>query len=161
MKKILSDFQPPSETDTSLPEVCFSNIIDPFSTLYGHHESWSSSSAYELNDFYSNAFSPFASATTTVKSYTEHGITNSGESVTNILYSRDRVDTGNTDESEETEELIKGVKGQLHVFKTVKMVMLHWGPIEPINPEIFLLKLLSRRGYDCSMIPALSAHQKT
>lgn len=47
--------------------------------------------------------------------------------------------------------------GPLQVQQQVEMVMYRWGHVEAISPERFFLKLLSSRGYDSSMIPALSS----
>lgn len=43
------------------------------------------------------------------------------------------------------------------VSKKVKMVIHKWGPVEPINPERFFLKMLLSRGYATKMIPALTS----
>jgi hypothetical protein len=47
--------------------------------------------------------------------------------------------------------------GPLQVQQQVEMVMCRWGHVEAINPERFFLKLLSSRGYDSNMIPALTS----
>jgi hypothetical protein len=47
--------------------------------------------------------------------------------------------------------------GPLQVQQQVEMVIYRWGHVEAINPESFFLKLLSSRGYDSNMIPALTS----
>lgn len=49
------------------------------------------------------------------------------------------------------------VHGPLQVQQEVDLVIYRWGPVEPINPERFFLKLLSSRGYDGTLIPALKS----
>lgn len=46
------------------------------------------------------------------------------------------------------------------VNKKVKMVVHRWGPVEPINPERFFLKMLLSRGYATKMIPALTSQYR-
>jgi hypothetical protein len=46
------------------------------------------------------------------------------------------------------------------VSKKVKMVVHRWGPVEPINPERFFLKMLLSRGYATKMIPALTSQYR-
>jgi hypothetical protein len=46
------------------------------------------------------------------------------------------------------------------VSKKVKMVVHKWGPVEPINPERFFLKMLLSRGYATKMIPALTSQYR-
>lgn len=48
----------------------------------------------------------------------------------------------------------------LQVTKKVKMVVHRWGPVEPINPERFFLKMLLSRGYATKMIPALTSQYR-
>lgn len=48
----------------------------------------------------------------------------------------------------------------LQVNKKVKMVVHRWGPVEPINPERFFLKMLLSRGYATKMIPALTSQYR-
>jgi hypothetical protein len=48
----------------------------------------------------------------------------------------------------------------LQVDKKVKMVIHKWGPVAPINPERFFLKMLLSRGYSSSMIPALTSQHR-
>ena len=52
----------------------------------------------------------------------------------------------------------KDPHGPLEDQKKVDLVIFKWGPVEPINPERFFLKLLSSRGYEISTIPALNSH---
>lgn len=52
----------------------------------------------------------------------------------------------------------KDPHGPLEVQQKVDLVIYQWGPVEPINPERFFLKLLSSRGYEISTIPALGSH---
>ena len=47
--------------------------------------------------------------------------------------------------------------GPTQVSRKVKMVINKWGPVEPINPERFFLKMLLSRGYPTKMIPALTS----
>ena len=54
----------------------------------------------------------------------------------------------------------KDPHGPLQVTKKVKMVIHRWGPVEPINPERFFLKMLLSRGYATKMIPALQSEYR-
>ena len=47
--------------------------------------------------------------------------------------------------------------GPLQVQNRVEIVMHKWGPVEPINPELFFFKLLASRGYNSELIPALAS----
>ena len=55
------------------------------------------------------------------------------------------------------DEAEKDPHSPLQVSKKVKMVIYKWGPVEPINPERFFLKMLLSRGYATKMIPALTS----
>ena len=46
--------------------------------------------------------------------------------------------------------------GPKHVCVKVKMVIRNWGPVAPISPERFFMKLLLSRGHQVKAIPALS-----
>lgn len=50
--------------------------------------------------------------------------------------------------------------GPTQVGRKVKMVINKWGPVEPINPERFFLKMLLSRGYETKMIPALTSQNR-
>ena len=47
--------------------------------------------------------------------------------------------------------------GPLQVQSRVEIVLHKWGPVEPINPELFFFKLLASRGYNSELIPALAS----
>lgn len=77
------------------------------------------------------------------------------------------------DDALETRELIHAEKstaiihiddydphGPTQVGRKVKMVTNKWGPVEPINPERFFLKMLLSRGYETKMIPALTSQNR-
>jgi hypothetical protein len=48
----------------------------------------------------------------------------------------------------------------LQVDKKVKMVIHKWGPVAPINPQRFFIKMLLSRGYSSSMIPAITSQHR-
>lgn len=50
--------------------------------------------------------------------------------------------------------------GPTQVGRNVKIVINRWGPVEPINPERFFLKMLTSRGYATKMIPALTSQNR-
>ena len=50
--------------------------------------------------------------------------------------------------------------GPTQVGRKVKMVINKWGPVEPINPERFFLKMLLSRGHETKMIPALTSQNR-
>jgi hypothetical protein len=52
----------------------------------------------------------------------------------------------------------KDPHGPHEVQRKVDLVIYRWGPVEPMNPERFFLKLLSSRGYEISTISALNSH---
>ena len=50
--------------------------------------------------------------------------------------------------------------GPTQVSRKVKMVINKWGPVQPINPERFFIKMLLSRGYATKMIPALTSQNR-
>lgn len=57
----------------------------------------------------------------------------------------------------QTETFIIDPHGPLQVQNRVDIVLHKWGPTEPVNPELFFLKLLASRGYESELMPALSS----
>lgn len=48
----------------------------------------------------------------------------------------------------------------INVDNKVQMVIHKWGPVGAMNPEDFFLKLLSSRGFEIAMIPALTSQYR-
>lgn len=60
----------------------------------------------------------------------------------------------------QNEEIGNDPHSPLQVDTKVKMVVQKWGPVAPINPERFFLKMLLSRGYSSNMIPALTSQYR-